>query len=208
MQPPSQPFDDRLRALVSERLASHQRTSCEPGDLRHAAVAITVVGDERAGACFLLTRRASRMRTHSSQWALPGGRVDAGESAEEAAARELDEELGVTGTEVLGLLDDYPTRSGYRITPVVLWAPQADVMVPNPAEVEAAYRIPLSELLREDAPRFADHPEVAGPVLQMPIHDRLIHAPTAAVLYQFREVVLRGESVRVAHFEQPPFAWR
>lgn len=201
-------FSPELREEIRRNLAGHARAAVDPGELKHAAVAMTMVGNDKGEACFLLTRRGSAMRTHRNQWALPGGRVDAGETAEGAAARELDEELGLRGTEVLGLLDDYPTRSGYRITPVVLWAPAADTLTPNPAEVAAAHRVPLRELQRPDAPRFVEAEGVAGPILQMPVYDRLIHAPTAAVLYQFREVALRGRATRVAHLEQPPFAWR
>src|SRR5215212_3492743 len=145
------------------------------------------------GAAFLLCRRAARMNRHAGQWALPGGRVDDGEEALEAALRELDEELGVRlGPEsVVGRLDDYPTRSGYVITPVVLWGGPDPELRPAPAEVLAVYRIGL-HTLRDGEPRFVDIPESDRPVLQLPLGNDLIHAPTAAILYQFREVALRG----------------
>ena len=159
---------------------------------------------------FLLTRRAPKLRAHAGQWALPGGRIDDGETPEDAARRELHEELGlhVPASEVLGLLDDYQTRSGFVITPVVVWAGHDPGIVPNPAEVAASFVIPLAELDRPDTPRFLTIPESDRPVVQMPLLDHVIHAPTAAILYQLREVVLHGRATRVSHLEQPVFAWR
>jgi len=200
--------DDDLRARLRHHLAAHERTEVEDRELRHAAVAFTVIGDDAGRACFLLTRRASRLNAHGGQWALPGGSVDPGESAVEAARRELEEEVGVTGVEVLGVLDDYPTRSGYRITPVVVWAVPGTTVTPDPAEVAEVHHVPLTELDRDDAPRFISIPESDRPGIQMPIGDHLIHAPTAAVLYQVREVALHGRDTRVAHLDEPPFAWR
>ena len=109
--------------------------------------------DVSGGAAFVLCRRAAGLNRHASQWALPGGRVDDGESAEDAARRELDEELGVTlGPEtVLGLLDDYPTRSGYVMTPVVLWGGGRLELRPDPGEVLAAYRVGLHDRRRAGA---------------------------------------------------------
>jgi hypothetical protein len=109
---------------------------------------------------------------------------------------------------VLGLLDDYATRSGYVMTPVVVWAGPAVVLQPNPSEVLAAYRIGLHELTRGDSPRFVSIPESDRPVVQVPLGGDLIHAPTGAVLVQFRWVGLDGRvNERVADFEQPVFAW-
>ena len=104
--------------------------------------------DVSGGAAFLLCRRASRLTSHSAQWALPGGRVDPGESAVDAALRELDEEVGIrlSGSTVLGLLDDYPTRSGYVITPVVIWGGGRLDPRPAPDEVVAVYRVGLHQL--------------------------------------------------------------
>jgi hypothetical protein len=109
---------------------------------------------------------------------------------------------------VLGLLDDYETRSGFVITPVVVWAGDAPRLEPNPAEVARAYVVPLAELDQPGTPRFITIPESDRPVVQMPLLGGVVHAPTAAVLYQLREVVLHGRPTRVDHLEQPVFAWR
>lgn len=162
------------------------------------------------GASFLLCRRASRMNRHAAQWALPGGRVDPGETVEETALRELDEELGVRlgADTVLGRLDDYATRSGYVITPIVVWGGAGVQLQPNPDEVAHAYRVGLHELCRADSPRFIDIPESPRPVVQVPLGGDLIHAPTGAVLVQFRWVAIDGRiDERVDEFEQPVFAW-
>jgi len=161
-------------------------------------------------AALVLTRRAGELRSHAGQWALPGGRIDPGETPEDAARRELAEEVGLrlAAEDVLGRLDDYATRSGYCITPVVLWGGAARAMAPNPAEVQSIHRIAVRELLREDAPMLETIAETPRPVLRMPVGDSWIAAPTAAVLYQFREVCILGHATRVAHFDQPLFAWR
>lgn len=205
------PLDDGVRAVVEERLRSFPRVSVPPqDDLRHAAVAVAIVRGEGGHGAFLLTRRATGLRAHPGQWALPGGRVDEGESVQDAVLRELHEEVGleIGLDDVLGLLDDYTTRSGFAITPVVVWAVDAGEPSPDPAEVTSVHRIPFSELEREDSPRYLDIPESDRPVVQVGIHEHWIHAPTAAVLLQFAEVVLAGRHTRVAHLEQPVWAWR
>jgi 8-oxo-dGTP pyrophosphatase MutT (NUDIX family) len=168
------------------------------------------MADVAGGASFVLCRRSAGLNRHASQWALPGGRLDAGETAVDAALRETDEEIGVRlGPEsVLGLLDDYATRSGYVITPVVVWGGPGVELAPHPDEVLAAYRIGLHELTRADSPRFVSIPESDRPVVQVPLGGDLIHAPTGALLLQFRWVALDGRvDERVAEFEQPVFAW-
>src|SRR4051794_2390290 len=118
-----QPFNEATRQAIAARCAAFVRREPDAAEgLKHAAVAIALVEADAAGeTAMLLTQRASGLRAHSSQWALPGGRCDAGESAVEGALRELHEELGLElgPDDVLGLLDDYPTRSGYLVTPVV-----------------------------------------------------------------------------------------
>jgi 8-oxo-dGTP pyrophosphatase MutT (NUDIX family) len=169
-----------------------------------------LLDDDEGRACFVLTRRASNLPDHPGQWALPGGRTDAGETHVEAALRECREEVGLAleSTQVLGLLDDYPTRSGFVITPVVVWGGPGCKMTPNADEVAAIYRIPLAELDDPAVPRLREIPESDRPVISVPLRGDNIHAPTAAILYQLREVAIHGRGTRVAHFEQPVWAWK
>jgi 8-oxo-dGTP pyrophosphatase MutT (NUDIX family) len=203
-------FDEGLRERARRHLADFERRGAEADGLRPAAVAVVLLPDEAGRACFLITRRAAGLRAHARQWALPGGSIDRGESAAGAALRELREEVGLTlGPEsILGLLDDYGTRSGFLITPVVVWGGAVAVLAPNPAEVASAHRVPFDDLERPDVPRLVSIPESDRPVIQLPILETLVHAPTAAVVYQSREVVIHGRGTRVYHFEQPVWAWR
>jgi 8-oxo-dGTP pyrophosphatase MutT (NUDIX family) len=204
-------FDRALRAEITDRLGRFEvRRHIDGGALKRAAVAVVVVDADTSGeAAFLLTKRTPKLRAHGGQWALPGGRVDPGETIEQTALRELHEELGVLAStdDILGTLDDYPTRSGYLIAPVVVWAPGVTV-TPNPAEVARAYRIGCGELFRDGSPEIVAIEESDRPIIRLPLPVATVNAPTAAVLFQFREVALAGRDTRVDHYEQPVFAWR
>ena len=214
------PADERRRAAVAIVIVDSEAEvgdasagfrvdmSDVPGDITGFDGQIQNVS---GGAAFLLCRRAAKMRRHAGQWALPGGRIDPGESVEEAALREVEEELGLTiaASDVLGRLDDYATRSGFVITPVVVWGGADVELDPDPLEVAAVLEIGLAELCRPDSPRFVSIPESDRPVVQVPIGRDLIHAPTGAVLLQFRWVAIDGRAgARVNEFEQPVFAWQ
>jgi 8-oxo-dGTP pyrophosphatase MutT (NUDIX family) len=217
--------DEALRHTLNRALQGQTAQALDATGLRRAAVVLAVVdAGHGAGlpgfaqhthwqtdAAFLLTRRAARMNRHAGQWALPGGRIDEGETPQAAALRELHEELGlqVQPAAVLGTLDDYATRSGYVITPFVVWAGAAPTLQPDAAEVASAHRIPLTELLRGDAPILdPPHEGHQHPVLRMPLGDEWVAAPTAAILYQFAQQCLLGRPQRVSHFDQPRFTWQ
>jgi 8-oxo-dGTP pyrophosphatase MutT (NUDIX family) len=204
--------DEDLRGSIRDNLAKFERRDAAVDGLVPAAVAFAIVGNGEAEAAFVLTRRPSGLRRHGGQWSLPGGRYESGETASAAALRELGEEVGLSlaSADVLGLLDDFPTRSGFRITPVVVWGPSAVELVPDPDEVEAAYLVGLRALYAPDVPRFlpgqpSDPPLVTVRLASPPT---VVYAPTAAMIYQFREVALEGRATRVDHFGQPRFAWR
>ena len=199
---------DRLAALC----ATFPRLPMPPesAKLKHAAVALVAVnGDTPDTPSLLLTRRSPNLRTHPAQWALPGGRVDLGETVEQTALRELEEEIGLTlaAENVLGVLDDYITRSGYMVTPIVIWGGDVAALQPNPDEVESVHRLPVAQISAHDAAEFVTIPESERPVIRLRIWENTIHAPTAAFLYQFREL-LAGRITRVDQMEQPVFAWR
>jgi 8-oxo-dGTP pyrophosphatase MutT (NUDIX family) len=195
-------FTPELREQISTNLAVLEPRILDVADLRHAAVGVVLLPDEQHRACFVLTRRLSTLRRHSGQWALPGGRLEPGETEVDAALREIEEEVGLqlTTTAVLGRLDDFTSRSGHLISPVVVWTNDDSSLVASPDEVDAAFRIPLDELVRPDSVRFE-------PLLHFAFNISSVYAPTAAILYQFREVGLYGKNVHVGHVEQPFFAW-
>jgi len=198
---------DLDRATLTGRLAGFPRLAVDRAELRHAAVALCVTEHDGVPS-LVITRRAAGLRGHAGQWALPGGRLDPGETAVEAALRETREEVGLAlGPEsVLGVLDDYATRSGYVMTPVVCWAGPVGELTGAEDEVASVYQVPLADLDVE--PRFVTIPESDAPVIQLPLFDRYLHAPTAAIVHQFCRIACRDEVQRVAHYEQPTFAWR
>jgi ADP-ribose pyrophosphatase YjhB (NUDIX family) len=231
---------DALRARLAANLAAFERVPADRPDLRQASVAVcvlpgpvvagtalasTVIGDTvlvGTGETLLITRRARGLRQHAGQWALPGGsagqwalpggRRDAGESAEDAALRELREEtsVGLPATAVLGVLDDYVTRSGYVITPVVVWGGDAADRTADlrgaPGEVARIFQVPIADLDVE--PELLRVPESDALVIRLPLLGGHVHAPTAAIIYQFCQAGLHGRPARVAHLDAPVRLWR
>jgi 8-oxo-dGTP pyrophosphatase MutT (NUDIX family) len=198
-------FDGTLRQRVAANLGLHAPVRLSDANARASAVGVVLIADDVGRACFVLTRRAESLRRHSGQWALPGGRLDAGEAAVDAARREVFEEVGVrlSAESALGQLDDFLTRSRHLIAPFVFWADSVIDLQIDPNEVAAAHRVPLEQLEQPENPR-------RQPLLhfQLTVPGTTVYAPTAAILYQFRELALHGRHVRVSDEEQPRFAWR
>jgi 8-oxo-dGTP pyrophosphatase MutT (NUDIX family) len=169
-------------------------------------VAVVVLDDDGRPSVPIF-QRTSDMRRHAGQMALPGGRLHPGETAEGGAIRELKEELGLAigSVDVLGVLDDFDTRSGFTITPVVMWSgANRAALQPSANEVAELFTIPIPEL------RAAVDSASPGPSPAFSLNLKRFHvfAPTGAILYQFVEVALSGHPVRVTDFYQPPFTHR
>jgi 8-oxo-dGTP pyrophosphatase MutT (NUDIX family) len=150
-----------------------------------------------AGITVLLTQRAGHLSRHANQIAFPGGRHEAGDgSMIVTALRETEEEVGLPRdrVEVLGVLPEYRTRTGFRITPVVGWIEPPFALAPDPGEVTDVFEIPLAFVL-DPANHERHHRDAADErryFYVLPFEDRYIWGATAAMLINLHHV-LAGE---------------
>lgn len=154
-------------------------------DLRPAAVLAPVIA-RPAGAQVLMTRRADTLASHTGQIAFPGGRLEPGETAVEAALREANEEVGLDpgAVEVLGLGDPYETGTGFLVTPVVGWLAAPPLLTPSPAEVAEVFETPWDFLMDAANHRrdFYDREGLRRWFWAMPWGERYIWGVTAGIL--------------------------
>lgn len=204
----SYPFDAPLRDRLASNLDQFESQTIEAQGLKQAAVALIVAPADEEGASLVVTKRVSKLRNHAGQWALPGGRIDPGETPLEAARRETEEEIGLTlaGDSLLGRLDDFQTMSGYVVSPFVFWAGVGASMNPNPDEVAFIQHFPFTLFDSPDLVHLLPGRSDDAPVLRLVIGDTMIHAPTGAFLLQFYDVAVKGKPTRVKHFGQPDWA--
>ena len=162
--------------------------SWDPGDnpVKYAAVLVPIIHGPAPGV--LLTQRTTTLSSHAGQVAFPGGRMDPGESAEETALREAEEEVGLPAdrVELVGRLPDHMTGTGYRVTPIVGLLAPGFVPVPAASEVAAVFELPLTVLLDPAAPELRER-EYKGRMRSFwvwPHAEHYIWGATAAILVQ------------------------
>jgi 8-oxo-dGTP pyrophosphatase MutT (NUDIX family) len=142
------PFDatslDRLTAILAHRPADE----LDAGTLRRACVAIPLIPEDQ-GWCLLFSKRAETLTLHRGQVSFPGGGAHEGELLEEAALREMEEEVGVPrdAVRLIGRLDDLITRTGFIVAPFVGVLDAKPEYVLQASEVDEVYEVPVDALL-------------------------------------------------------------
>lgn len=175
---------DALRESLRGRVPQRQEV---PG-FREAAVLVPLV--VRAGVPHLVfTLRSPELSTHSGQVSFPGGKLDPGESHVAAALREAEEEVGLERghVEVLGLLDDVVTPTGFIITPVLGVVAERARLLPSSAEVAETFELTLDALRTPGSYEDMGDVERAGRVYRLVAYrcgTRNIWGATARVVSQ------------------------
>jgi len=168
--PPPPLFEDWSAVVVEE--------------FRPAAVLVAMT--ERAEPGILLLHRPSHMRAHPGQIAFPGGKIDPGESPEQAALREAWEELGIDPEQVriVGRGDVYRAHSGYEITPILATVPADIAITPNPTEVAQWFEAPVAHMLHPDnhLERWVEWEGGLRPYYEIPWQDHVTWGVTAALI--------------------------
>lgn len=183
---PTGAWDAGRRPGRSDYDLNPDATRRAPGELRPAAVLAPFI-PRPSGVAVVLTRRADELTSHSGQVAFPGGRLDPGETAVDAALREAFEEVGLApdAVEPLGLSEPYETVTGFLVTPVIGWVRPDVVLAPNPGEVAEVFEVPWSFLADRANHRLDGYDDPAGARRRfwaMPWEGRYIWGATAGML--------------------------
>lgn len=185
-----------VASWVPDRIATRSDFDLNPDadrprrNLRPAAVLVPVIARPE-GASVLLTRRADHLASHAGQIAFPGGRLEAGETAVDAALREAFEEVALDSgmVEVLGVGDAYETGTGFLVTPVVGWLSAPPVTKPDPNEVAEVFETPWDFLMDPDNHQRGFYERDDEPrrwFWAMPFEERNIWGVTAGIIRALR----------------------
>lgn len=194
-------MDAQVEQIASRLQATPPRSLNLPGlQLRASAVLVPLVARD-AGLHLVVTRRLETLRAHAGQYAFPGGAADPEDPTPvHTALRETEEELGIPRAEVrvLGMLDELPTITGYRIVPVVGLLPPGVGLRPSPDEIAEVVEVPLSFLLGEPCTR-TERWTLAGAARDVFLYDyqgHVIWGATARILKNFLELVASPPAMR------------
>ncbi|HUP98617.1 MAG TPA: CoA pyrophosphatase [Usitatibacter sp.] len=195
-----------MRNLIVERLAKRlpleelltaddleKQTEAARQALKPAAVLLLVV-NHPGEPTVVFTQRTAHLSAHAGQIALPGGSCDEEDcTPERTALREAEEELGISAdcVEILGMLPEYRTSTGFAVTPVVGWAEPPMTYRPDPHEVADVFEVPLAFLLDEKNHRYesAFYKGRMRHYWAMPYGERFIWGATAGMLVTFHRLM-------------------
>lgn len=192
--PASRLTPDALRRRFASDIDWHAEDTLEHRlrsdnlDAKPAAVLVPLV-IHASGITVMLTRRAAHLNDHAGQISFPGGRCEPSDrDAAHTALRESYEEVGLAAeqVEVLGILPDYLTATGYRVTPVVGLVASPIALKPDPQEVAEVFEVPLAFLMagaNHERRQFGHPSLVQGRIFYaMPYRDYFIWGATAGML--------------------------
>ena len=198
-------FQDPLPGLEAQKkmaLSHHRYPASWKREEDAISAAVLILLFPRKGEwSFVLTERSNQVEYHQGQVSLPGGAREKGETLQQTALRETQEELGLDTNEVTILGELTPLFipvSGFLVHPFVGWMDREPKLTPDPTEVESAHVVSLQQLLdesniKEETWRLLDE-EVRVPFFHL--GNLKVWGATARILSEFREIIKRaGEKV-------------